>query len=105
MKVCDKEYSTKAIIGRPLLAIIWSSNNTILKSMADAKSVGINLSEAQHKSEFWPINYNIKDLFEAATYNSACSIADVGLEEDDVYLCIGVDSEEDLFSEIENRTK
>ena len=44
-KVCDFENSTNAIIGRPLLDSIGCSNKTMLQSIADANTSGIDLGK------------------------------------------------------------
>lgn len=101
-KVCDEEKSTNAIIGRPLLDSIGCSNKVMLQSIADAQNGEIDVSDNpnEEKATSHP---KIQVLMEGSTYHSAGGIENDGLEEDDVYVDIGEDSEEDLIAELEKR--
>lgn len=100
-KVSDDE-SDNVIIGRPLLESVGISNKDLLASVCGKHDGIIDSKEISQEVE-GNLDQGVRTLLEEAVLHSAGGINCSGLEEENIYIDIGDDAEEDPVAELEKR--
>lgn len=98
-RVSDEE-SDNVIIGRPLLEAIGFDNQQILEAACDNHDGIIDAAELNQESK---PSERVASLLTEAIFHSAGGYENDGLEEDDVYIDLGEDPDEDIVAEIQKR--
>lgn len=92
-----------AIIGLPLLESIECSDNKLLEAAADNNECIIDASKLQKEHGASKVRPKIKSLLEEAICHSAGWLDDDELGDDDVYIDMGDNPDEELVSELEKK--
>lgn len=100
----SEEDSNDVIIGHPLLDSLRIDNKTMLDAAADRHN-GVIDTQEMNQELIRQKDQKSCALIEEAVYHSAGGMDCDGMEDDDVYMDIGDDIEEDLVKELENRVQ